>query len=231
MMLASIPTTSLTLSLVPAVSEAFTLNRPDEVRRQIAFALKICLLIVLPAAVGMAVLAEPISGSLYGTLKAAPVIAHLAPSIIFLGIYQVTTGALQGIGKTAVPMWNMFAGSIVKAVAVWYLTSQAWLNILGAAWASNINFFVVACLNLFFLRKSRIDFPWKEGVRILAASLLMGAGAVGVLHLLAGSGLVLRLCAGMVVSIIIYVAAVALMGIVTKEECRRIPFIGRLLRK
>ena len=143
----------------------------------------------------------------------------------------MTTGALQGIGKTAVPMWNMFAGSIVKAVAVWYLTSQAWLNILGAAWASNINFFVVACLNLFFLRKSRIDFPWKEGVRILAASLLMGAGAVGVLHLLAGSGLVLRLCAGMVVSIIIYVAAVALMGIVTKEECRRIPFIGRLLRK
>lgn len=231
MMLASIPTTSLTLSLVSAVSEAFTLNRPDEVRRQIAFALKICLLIVLPAAVGMAVLAAPISGSLYGTLKAAPVIAHLAPSIVFLGIYQVTTGALQGIGKTAVPMWNMFAGSLVKAIAVWYLTSQAWLNILGAAWASNINFFVVACLNLFFLRRNSIAFPWREGVRILAASLLMGAGAAGVLHLLAGSGLVLRLCAGMVVSIIIYVVTIALMRIVTAEECRRIPLIGRLLHK
>ncbi|MCI2098395.1 MAG: polysaccharide biosynthesis protein [Succiniclasticum sp.] len=231
LLLAAIPTTSLTLSLVPAVSEAFTLGQTEEIRRKIASALKICLLFIVPAAVGMTILAEPISGCLYGTRKAAPVIANLAPSILFLGVYQVTTGALQGIGKTAVPMWNMFFGAVVKVAAVWYWTSLPWLNIQGAAWAADLNFFVVAALNLYFLRRNGIAFPWAEAGRIACASLLMGAGAAGVLWVLPGAGLAARLCVGMVLSFIIYVGAVAMLGIVTKEECLRLPLIGKVLRK
>ncbi|MGI6262244.1 MAG: putative polysaccharide biosynthesis protein [Succiniclasticum sp.] len=231
LMLASIPTSSLTLSLVPAVSEAFTLGQKDEIRRKIAFALKICLLIVLPAAVGMAVLAEPISGCLYGTLKAAPVIANLAPSILFLGVYQVTTGALQGIGKTALPMWNMFIGALVKIAAVWYLTSLPWLNIQGSAWAADLNFFVVAALNVYVLYRAGIAFPWAEGARIALASVVMGAGAAASLFVLSGTGLFVRLCIGMVLSIIIYVGAVAVLGIVTKEECLHLPLVGKVLRR
>jgi stage V sporulation protein B len=143
----------------------------------------------------------------------------------------VTTGALQGIGKTAVPMWNMFFGAVVKVAAVWYWTSLPWLNIQGAAWAADLNFFVVAALNLYFLRRNGIAFPWAEAGRIACASLLMGAGAAGVLWVLPGAGLAARLCVGMVLSFIIYVGAVAMLGIVTKEECLRLPLIGKVLRK
>ena len=33
-------------------------------------------------------------------------------------MFQVTTGALQGIGQTAIPLWNMAAGAVLKAIAV-----------------------------------------------------------------------------------------------------------------
>ena len=114
LMMATIPTLSLAASLVPAVSEACTLRLSDEILGKTESAFKICMLVVAPASVGMWALAGPISGTLYGTMKAAPVIAHLAPSIACLGIFQVTTGALQGIGKTAIPMWNMLFGAVVK---------------------------------------------------------------------------------------------------------------------
>jgi stage V sporulation protein B len=231
MMMATIPTMSLAASLVPAVSEACTLQRPDEILRKTTSALKICMLVVIPASVGMWTLAGPISGTLYGTMKAAPVIAHLAPSIAFLGIFQVTTGALQGIGKTAVPMWNMLFGAVVKAVAVWQLTSVAAFHILGAAWASNLNFAVVALINIFFLYRSGIPFPVRDSLKILLASVCMGmAGKAVSVFFMDKGGIVAALLSGMAVSVLVYAAAVVLLGCLTREEAVQLPVIGKIVK-
>ena len=231
-MMATIPTMSLAASLVPAVSEAFTLQRTDEIIHKTTYAFKICMLVVVPASVGMWVLADPISGTLYGTMKAAPVIAHLAPSIAFLGIFQVTTGALQGIGKTGIPMWNMLFGAVVKAVAVWQLTSLAAFHILGAAWASNLNFAVVAAINIFFLYRNGIPFPVWDSLKILLASLCMGvAGRTAAMLFMDRGGIVAALTSGMAVSILIYVIAVVLLGCLTREEAVQLPVIGKYLQK
>ena len=165
-------------------------------------------------------------------MKAAPVIAHLAPSITFLGVFQVTTGALQGIGKTAIPMWNMLFGAVVKAIAAWQLTSAAAFHILGAAWASNLNFAVVAFVNILFLYRNHIPFPLKESLKILAASLCMGAAGTGTVLFLTGkAGVVTMLLAGMAVSVPVYVAAVILLGCITRNEAEQLPVIGKLLQK
>ena len=232
MMMATIPTMSLAASLVPAVSEACTLQRTDEILRKTRSAFKICMLVVVPASVGMWTLAGPISGTLYGTMKAEQVIAHLAPSIAFLGIFQVTTGALQGIGKTAIPMCNMLFGAAVKAVAAWQLTSVAAFHILGAAWASNLNFAVVALINIFFLYRSGISFPLWDSVKILLASLCMGlAGRAAALFFMSRSGVAAALVSGMAVSILVYVVVVVLLGCLTREEAAQIPVIGKVVQR
>ena len=232
MMMATIPSMSLAASLVPAVSEACALRFSDEVLRKTASAFKICVLVVAPASVGMWALAGPISGTLYGTMKAASVIAHLAPSIAFLGIFQVTTGALQGIGKTAIPMWNMLFGAVVKAVAVWQFTSVAAFHILGAAWASNLNFAMVAAINIFFLYRNGIPFPVRESLKILLASIGMGlAGKMASLFFMDKGSVVVALFIGMVVSVLVYGAAVVLLGCLTREEALQLPVIGKLIRK
>jgi stage V sporulation protein B len=232
MMMATIPTLSLAASLVPAVSEACTLQRPDETLHKTGSAFKICMLVVVPAAVGMWALAGPISGTLYGTMKASPVIAHLAPSVAFLGIFQVTTGALQGIGKTAIPMWNMLFGAVVKAVAAWQLTSVAAFHILGAAWASNLNFAVVAAINIFFLYRNGIPFPLWDSLKILVASLCMGlAGRFAAILIISRSGVVAALLIGMAVCALVYVAAVVLLGCLNREEAAQLPVIGKFVQK
>ena len=232
LMMAIIPTMSLAASLVPAVSEACTLQRPDEILRKTTSAFKICMLAVVPASVGMWALAGPISGTLYGTMKAAPVIAHLAPSITFLGIFQVTTGALQGIGKTMIPMWNMLFGAVVKAVAVWQLTSVAAFHILGAAWASNLNFALVAAINVFFLYRNGIWFPVRGSLKILLASLCMGlVGKMAALFFMDKGSIVVALLAGMSASVLVYGTVVVLSGCLTREEAVELPVIGKIIRK
>ena len=232
LMMAIIPTMSLAASLVPAVSEACTLQRPDEILRKTTSAFKICMLVVVPASVGMWALAGPISGTLYGTMKAAPVIAHLAPSITFLGIFQVTTGALQGIGKTMIPMWNMLFGAVVKAVAVWQLTSVAAFHILGAAWASNLNFALVAAINVFFLYRNGIRFPVRGSLKILLASLCMGlVGKMAALFFMDKGSIVVALLAGMSASVLVYGTVVVLSGCLTWEEAVELPVIGKIIRK
>ena len=232
LMMAIIPTMSLAASLVPAVSEACTLQRPDEILRKTTSAFKICMLVVVPASVGMWALAGPISGTLYGTMKAAPVIAHLAPSITFLGIFQVTTGALQGIGKTMIPMWNMLFGAVVKAVAVWQLTSVAAFHILGAAWASNLNFALVAAINVFFLYRNGIRFPVRGSLKILLASLCMGlVGKMAALFFMDKGSIVVALLAGMSASVLVYGTVVVLSGCLTREEAVELPVIGKIIRK
>ena len=232
LMMAIIPTMSLAASLVPAVSEACTLQRPDEILRKTTSAFKICMLVVVPASVGMWALAGPISGTLYGTMKAAPVIAHLAPSITFLGIFQVTTGALQGIGKTMIPMWNMLFGAVVKAVAGWQLTSVAAFHILGAAWASNLNFALVAAINVFFLYRNGIRFPVRGSLKILLASLCMGlVGKMAALFFMDKGSIVVALLAGMSASVLVYGTVVVLSGCLTREEAVELPVIGKIIRK
>ena len=103
-LLATIPTTSLAVSLVPAVSEAFTLGDKEGIAKKAAMAMKLCCLITVPAAVGMSVMAEELSLLLYGTSKAAVAIMHSGPALWLLGMQQVTTGVLQGMGKINIPM-------------------------------------------------------------------------------------------------------------------------------
>ena len=175
-MMATIVTVSLAAGIVPAISEAFTLGDKLTIIKKSRTAMNICCLITLPAAAGLWVLATPIAQMIYNAPQAGEAIRHLAPSACLLGIHQVTTGMLQGIGKTAVPMWNMLLSAVLKIGAVMFLTVTP-LNIVGAAWASNINFGLAALLNIVFLLRSGITFNVKVLAKLLAATLLMAAAA------------------------------------------------------
>jgi stage V sporulation protein B len=232
LMMSLIPTISIAASLVPSVSAAFTLGTVTEIKAKTLVALKLCLLITLPATLGMYALAAPISKVLYGTVKAAAVIANLAPSIVFLGIFQVTTGALQGMGLTAVPMWNMVFGAGVRIVALWFLTSCPVLNIVGAAWASNLNYLVVAVINVYFLYRKEITFPWWCCGKTLLAAVVMGALArAGYVLVLPYVGAVLGLLLAVAVGAVVYAVLVLQLGILTAAEVAKLPWIGKKLQR
>lgn len=228
-MLATIPTASLAASLVPAISEAHALQRADLAAKKSLTAIRLCLLFTLPAAVGMAVLAEPIARLLYGTVKAAPSIAHLAPSICLLGLHQVTTGMLQGMNMAMIPMFNMVASALVKTYLVWSWTALPEFGIIGAAWATNVNFGLAAILNLLFLfRYPAFAFPWKKALNIAGAAALMGLYLFYArdLLLLSVQGNSLRTLAAVFSGAALYFALLVVSGGITASEVARLPWLG-----
>ena len=233
-MLATIPTASLAASIVPAISEAHALQNLEAIRKKSLTAIRLCFLITFPAVIGMSVLSEPISLLLYGTKAAASSIAHLAPSISLLGLHQITTGMLQGMGMTLIPMFNMIISTILKVCLVWQWTAVPEYGIVGAAWATNINFGLAAALNLFFLlRYSTFTFPLKTAIRILAAALLMGACTLGayaeiVKHIQSNvANTMLSIISGG----LIYFSVLVFSGEVSAAEVEKIPLAGKPLVK
>lgn len=230
LMMATIPTMSLAASLVPAVSEAFTLGDMDAIRRRATVAMKLCCLITIPAAIGMSVLGEAIALLLYGTSKAGIAIIHSGPAICMLGLQQVTTGLLQGMGHTKRPMVHMLIGIVVKIAAVWFLTNSIY-GIAGAAWATNINFALTALLNILLLKQAGVSFDWLETIKITVAAGIMGVFA-GLLEssLRDASGVVVSALSGLLVAPIIYIILILLFKIVTKEELRQLPLVKKIVK-
>ena len=228
LLMATIPTMSLATSLVPAVSEAFALNKWQIIGQKAATAMKLCCLITVPASVGMWVLAEPISLLLYGTAKAGIAIMHSAPAICLLGLQQVTTGMLQGMGHTNLPMLNMLFGIAAKLVAVCQLTNAEY-GITGAAWATNINFGLTALLNIIALYKLSIRFSWLSIAKIIAAAAVMGAVAVEV-HMLLGGASALATIAAMLAAGISYIILLPLLGVLSRQELCQLPVVKRFLK-
>ncbi len=230
LLLATIPTTSLAASLVPAISEAFTLGDRESVEKKAATAVKLCCLLTVPAAVGMGALAEQLSLLLYGTAKAGVAMLNAAPALCLLGMQQVTAGILQGIGKINVPMVNMLSGLAAKVAAVWFLTNATW-GIAGAAWATNINFGLAALLNVLFLRRYGIDFYWTQLVKILAASLVMGIASRYGYDILAGQFTPnVATMGALVIAVIVYTVLLFCLQVFTKDELRQLPVVRKFMR-
>lgn len=230
LLMATIPTMSLATSLVPAVSEALALNAWQRIEEKLATAMKLCCLITVPAAVGMSALAEPISRLLYGTAQAKTAIMHSGPAIWLLGLQQVTTGMLQGVGHTNLPMLHMLAGIIAKLIAVCQLTNAEY-GIAGAAWATNINFGVTALLNILALHYFKIKFYWLNIIKIICAALIMGVAAQALHGALAAYSYTLATLAALVGAGVVYAALLPLLRIITLAELKELPLVKKLAKR
>lgn len=227
--LPTILTSSLAASLVPAVSEAFTLKNDQLIYQRIAMAMRIANLITIPSFIGMYLLATPISQMLYGTPNAGVPIAILSVGIVLLGIHQVSTGVLQGLGHTAIPLVNMLIAAVVKIVMSWTLTAMPTLGIQGAAWATNVDFGMAAFLNMYFVyRYVGFSIDVKALAKTVIATLVMG-----VVVLLTYDYMMLLIFNNTVATLvsisiggIVYSVGLLLLGGVRQHDIEKIPKFG-----
>ena len=228
--LATILTASLAVSIVPAISESRALNDHARIYRQTAAAVRISNFVCFPAFVIVFFLATPISALIYNAPGAGPAVMISAVSIILLGLHQVSTGVLQGLGHTTIPMVNMILAAIAKVVLNWTLTAMPAFGIMGAAWATAADMGVAAFINLYFIYKY-------IGYKIELSQLAKTIGAAAIMAVSVklfynftiaefNSG-VLSTFGAVFVGGAIYIAAIALLGGLLKEDMERIPMIGK----
>lgn len=151
---------ALSSAVIPEITAAHVTLDEDAVRHKTNLALKLSMMLSLPAAVGLAVLADPILAMLFPLHpEGGWLLRYGAVSIVFLAIVHVTTGALQGVGHVWLPVIGAFFGILVKVPLNYHLLAIPQINILGAVISTLACFIVAAIINLFFLRRFVGIFP------------------------------------------------------------------------
>ena len=228
--LATILTASLAVSIVPAISEARALKDTTRIYRQTAAAVRISNFVCFPAFVIVFLLATPIASLIYNAPGAGPAVMISAVSIILLGLHQVSTGVLQGLGHTTIPMVNMILAAAAKVALNWTLTAMPALGIMGAAWATAADMGVAAFINLYFIYRY-IGYKMELGqlIKTIVSSAVMAA-AVKLFYdftIAQWNMAVFSLFGAVIVGCLVYLAVMAAIGGILEEDMQRIPLIGR----
>lgn len=230
----TIMTASLAASLVPVISEAVARSNRDVIYKRTDLAMRMANLITVPSFMGMCVIATPISAMLYAIPDAGPCIAVMSFGVFLLGVQQVTTGVLQGMGKTAIPFINMVVSAGVKIILSWNLTALPSWGVLGAAWATNADFGVAALLNLYFLHKYmgyKLDLI--HTIRCFIAAGIMGAVVYGVYSMLYPSihSNTLSTMTAILAGMLVYGISIVITRAVKAEDVEGIPKVGGKLAR
>ncbi len=223
---------AMATAAIPNIAMAVTVGNKKEVKRKINTALKLAMIISIPAAVGIGVLGDQILRMLFPSYPEGGVLLKVgAISIAFLSFCQIVTGVLQGIGKIQVPVIGALLGAVVKIALNWILIRIPSINVVGAVISTDVCYLVASIFNVIMLMrytKTRVNF---SGVLIkpTIGSIIMGIGCVigyKVISLVFGNTISTLLT--IIVAVIIYLLVMIFIRGITEEDLLSIPK-GRIL--
>lgn len=230
--LATIITASLATSIVPAVSSALAKGIQKEVYSKTASAMRLSFMATVPFTIMLFVLAEPTVTLIYNAPKATEATEILAFAIFFLGLHQVTTGILQGLGKPTLPVINMAIAMGIKVILNWNLTAIPSLGIAGASYATVADIGFAALLNLIYIRKYTgyfldISILWKNIVSASIMGVLIYLSYHNLSHVLP---MALNFILTGIEGILFYIISMVLLKGLNRQDGANMPLIGRFFR-
>ena len=238
-----IVTQSVGVSLVPAVSRAFGKGDVDDAHKHIRMGYRTTMILGMPCAFGMMVLALPILKLLFASrpdecADAAPILMVMAFSIVLSSNMQASTSVLQAIGKQMIPVRNLFIGCVGKFIVAYILLRIHSINIIGAAIGTITAYLIAMVLNEMAVRKYtgvKVDYMTTY-VRPFIATLIMSASAVGTYKLMSlvldvnsgRAGNALATMTAVLVAIVVYVVATFAVKAITVEDLADFPHGDKL---
>ncbi|MCD7855409.1 MAG: polysaccharide biosynthesis protein [Clostridiales bacterium] len=226
--------TALATAVLPNIAASIALKDQKAVKAKVNTSLRLTMIISIPAAIGMGVLANQILQLLYPNYpEGGELLAIGAISIIFLALSQIETGILQGIGKVYVPAVNALIGAIVKIPLNYVLIAIPSINVKGAVISTIGCYIVCALLNLLALKRAtgiKFDFV-SILLKPILASLIMGVGCLGLYKLIYAVLPSNSICTiiAIIFAIIVFVVALALMKGFKREDLALLPMGSKLI--
>ena len=227
---------ALSSSLIPSVSRAVATGDRRMVKKKVAAAIRFSLLIAIPSAVGLTVLAGPGNNPLFSGDNDLAVQMTLYGSIavVFYSVSTVTNAILQGIDRMRLPIVHALTALVLHLAAMEVMVLVFHMGIFSMVFA-NILFAVIMCfLNHRSIRKI-LGYRQEVKKTILlpaAASAVMGAAAVGVyklIHLGIQSNAVCTLGA-VAAAVAVYGVLLVKLGCLDEDELHQMPGGTRLLQ-
>ena len=235
--------TPITISIIPAITAQLTTCNELEAKATEESAIRITGLISMPCAFGLGLLAQPVTALLGGytgdnLALATKLMTILGFSIMFNAIVLVTTAIMQAHGHATRPVFNMLIGGVLKLAAVFLLTGNPNIGIVGTPVGTLLCYIAIAVLNISSIR-SLLDHPpaiLKNLIRTFLAAVIMGIFVFAAFTGLKMIGITSRLilCGlPIAVGVVAYVIAAVKIKVVTREDCLLLPKgekIARLLK-
>lgn len=227
---------SLGTSMIPSIVASKTQRDFPAVQKKIRLTVKFNMLIAIPCAVGMGVLAGPIMRLIFGDNSALTrnLLTLGAPAVIFFSLSTVTNAVLQGIDLMRKSVTHSAISLALHVILVYVLLQHFNMGVYGLV-IGNVTFALAVCiLNWLAIGKA---LKYRQEIKTtfllpLVSSAVMGAFALAVYRLVTSITGYYQL--GILVSVplamILYGILIILTKSVTEEELPDMPFGMRILR-
>ena len=235
---------SLTSSIIPSISRSAEQKNVKEVVLKVKYSVKYTMLIVIPAFIGLIVLAEPICKVLFK--EHVDMLINMirvgSIAVVFFSLSTVTIGILQGLGYYSVPLKNCLIALAIHIVSCFVFLIPLKLNIYGIVFGMIIFALTLWILNQRALnrivryRNSRFQKRYILTYSLMILSAVIMGIVVNVLNnILQNSilptsnyfALIMRLIICVFISLFVYCFLIITLGVVRKRDADYIPFISR----
>ena len=223
-------------SIVTTISADLSRGLLDSIRHKVHVAIKFNMIIAIPSAVGMAVLASPILYAIFmdSFQLSANMLMLGSSSIIFYALSTMSTAVLQGINRMRVPVINSAISLGIHVVLVFVLLYFTPLSTYALV-IGNVTFPMVVCVLNWINIAKYLDYR-QELIRTFVIP-FVSAGLMGVITYFAYKGLIgwtgsvlLSLLLSILAAVIIYFALLIFMKGVDEDELSFIPKSKGLIR-
>lgn len=229
---------AMSSAMIPGISGSFAQGDIAGTNRRIGTAIKTTMFLSIPSAVGLAVLAKPVTLLLYPQKASVDMVswllAALSISVVFYALSTISNAVLQGIGKVNLPVVNAAVALVIQTVVLVPLLLATDLGLFSLVIATVLYSLLMCILNGFSVRK---ELKYRQEIIktfLLPgwSAVIMGAAAFGVYH-----GLyllihinVICLAAAILVAVPIYFVLTIKLGAVGRKDLLALPKGALLVR-
>lgn len=227
---------ALGTSMIPSIVRSRMQGNAEETKDKIRITIKFNMLIAIPCAVGMGVLASPIVRLIFGDNR--PLTAQLlmlgAPAVIFFSLSTVTNAVLQGIDLMRKSVTHSAISLVIHVILVYLMVGILNWSTYGLV-IGNVTFALVVCLLNWRAIGKRLRYKQETLTTFLlplAASAVMGIAARLIYTVVNAVThryqIALLVC--IPIAMLVYGVLIILLKAVTEEELPQMPFGRKLLR-
>lgn len=224
-------TNSLSIALVPSISEAEAHGNKKLTHYRIHQSIRISFASGALATIVLSLFSVPILTYMYGTANASKYITLMAPFFILLYIQAPLQAALQALDFAKSAMWNSLIGAACKLIILFLLASNPNFGIMGVAISMSVSVVLVTLLHLATLKKYiQFYIPFKDIFKM--SLLIFMTTAIG--YFLKSnfeqlSTNIFHFIFILILLTVAYLILLFLLRLITKEELQQIPFLQKWL--
>ena len=233
-------TTTLGMSAIPVLAEAWTLKNKLMLRSSIESVMRVAMLISLPTGIGMAILSRDLLNIMYGmsdSISISATVMTLYGCFTFImAAAQPLINMLQAIGRADIPMKSVSIAAVVKVIVNFILIGIPGINIMGAIIGTFCFYLITVSVNLnVLIKETGVKLDYKSVFfKPLFCALMCGLAAWATTGLCKNfmpafefgsrvSNNTVSAIIGIVAAVLVYVLALLFTKTIVKDDVKMLP--------